>query len=776
LQKACKCRVNTAFQNIETSIGIEKMPDIKSAQLLQTSYSQTTGRRVGNTALTFAPFVATIKRKPKLFVRVNINTPFDKNFCSRVDAVVFINTQKKIKNTICVTHLEYAACGLTHKAHALQNLCTQRRKQFFSSGNYFKIFGDIQIMTINVPCLISARSLFMSVCVLLMSFFVSSTVHGATRTWDGGGSGGNWSTIQNWVGDIAPVAGDDLVFPSGAAQFSANNDIGFLLTFNSIRIEGGNYTIGGNPFFLNTGITVVAGTQTINTIIRLNAPQSFIVEQGATLTLTFGVQNIGSTLTVDGSGITIIIGPVSGAGGLTKKGLGALGLVFNNTYTGPTTIEGGVLVVDGSMPNNAITLAGGGLGGTGTVGPVTATTGGGLGAGTLTSPTGILNVRGNVSLNQQTALVIKLNGNTVGTGYDQIKVQGTVNLNNCVLTPLPLNGFNPAVGDVYRIVDNDASEAITGTFLNIPEGATFTTPEGITFRVTYQGGDGNDIEIKRIANAPFDFDGDGKTDLSVFRPTNGVWYLLRSAAGFTALQFGFSDDQLTPADFDGDGKTDVAVYRASQGAWYVLRSSDGTFYGVSFGIAEDKPMPADFDGDGKADICVYRPSQGLWYILRSSDGGFNAVPFGTSEDKPVADNYDGDSKADIAVYRPSAGVWHILRSSDGGYQATQFGIMEDKPVFADYDGDGKTDLSVFRPSTGVWYILRSSNGSFIAAQFGVATDSPAIGDYDGDGKADVAVFRPDGGLWYVLKSSDGGLLVQQFGMIGDKAIPSAYVR
>ena len=81
------------------------------------------------------------------------------------------------------------------------------------------------------------------------------------------------------------------------------------------------------------------------------------------------------------------------------------------------------------------------------------------------------------------------------------------------------------------------------------------------------------------SNAMFDFDGDGKSDESVFRPASGVWYLNRSQAGFTGYQFGVTGDVITPADFTGDGKTDVAVFRPAAGAWFVLKSEDNTFYG-----------------------------------------------------------------------------------------------------------------------------------------------------------------------------------------------------
>ena len=90
---------------------------------------------------------------------------------------------------------------------------------------------------------------------------------------------------------------------------------------------------------------------------------------------------------------------------------------------------------------------------------------------------------------------------------------------------------------------------------------------------------------------PADYDGDGKTDFAIYRPSSGTWYLLQSRDGFKATQWGFSTDIAVPADYDGDGKTDIAVYRPSDGTWYVLRSRDG-FIAQQWGFSTDLPVPA----------------------------------------------------------------------------------------------------------------------------------------------------------------------------------------
>ncbi len=287
-------------------------------------------------------------------------------------------------------------------------------------------------------------------------------------------------------------------------------------------------------------------------------------------------------------------------------------------------------------------------------------------------------------------------------------------------------------------------------------------------------------QIAQTNRAPYDFDGDGRTDLGVFRPSDSVsepdFLINRSSNNSTnEVAWGSFGDIAANSDYDGDGRTDFAVFRPSTGTWFILQSSNNSIIALNFGLSGDKLAPADYDGDGKSDIAVYRPSTGVWYVLKSSDGQNVISQFGISEDLPVQADFDGDSKADIAVYRPSTGVWYVLRTSDGGATIVPFGLNGDKPVAGDFDGDAMADFAVFRPSERVWYVLRSSQG-FTAIQFGLSDDKPLQADFDGDGRRDVAIYRPSNGVWYYLQSSDSAFVSRQFGSMGDTPVPSIFVR
>ena len=279
----------------------------------------------------------------------------------------------------------------------------------------------------------------------------------------------------------------------------------------------------------------------------------------------------------------------------------------------------------------------------------------------------------------------------------------------------------------------------------------------------------------------FDFDGDGRADISVFRPDpnddNNFWHVFRSSDNQTKnFEWGIAADadSLAPADFDGDGKTDYAIWRETEQNFYIYNSSDNSVRVENFGLAGDKLTVGDWDGDGKDDVSVYRDGAQSYFYYRASSNNPNSnitfLPWGTTGDIPMHGDFDGDGKQDAAVFRPSNATWYIRNSSDGSARYVNFGLATDKFVPADYDGDGKTDIAIYR--SGIWYILQSTNNQIRYEYFGLSTDTLVPADYDGDGKTDVAVFR--NGVWYLNRSTNG-FAAFQFGLSGDTPIPNAYI-
>ena len=293
-----------------------------------------------------------------------------------------------------------------------------------------------------------------------------------------------------------------------------------------------------------------------------------------------------------------------------------------------------------------------------------------------------------------------------------------------------------------------------------------------------------------------DFDGDGRADLVVFRPSAGHWLLRKSASGYSyydtaTYTFGTGTDKPVAGDYDGDGKTDLAVWRPSTAEWLIRLSSAG--YTASsqltyqWGIPTDIPVVADFDGDGRRDLVVYRPASGEWFVRFSAlsySYNYAVYQWGGPGDVPMPADFDGDGRADLCVYRPSDGVWYIRYSSSSysyvNWAGYQWGGPGDVPLQADFDGDKKADLAVYRPSTAEWFVRFSSSSfsywNYGHYQWGGLGDVPLATDFDGDTKTDLVVYRPSDATWYIRFSSSSysyvNWLPHQWGGPGDVPIVS----
>ena len=274
------------------------------------------------------------------------------------------------------------------------------------------------------------------------------------------------------------------------------------------------------------------------------------------------------------------------------------------------------------------------------------------------------------------------------------------------------------------------SPGLVDVVVMLPGGQTATLPQAYQFQ----------------AVVPADIGGAGKSDLAVFRPSTGEWWV-RGQAG--AVAFGQAGDIPVVADYNGDGKAELAVFRPSTSEWIVKDQAP-----VVFGQAGDVPVPGDYDGDGRAEMAVFRPSTGEWLI----EGQDEPTTWGMRGDIPVPGDYNGDGVTERAVFRPTTGTWYV----EGG-QTKQWGTWGDVPVPADYNGDGHTELAVYRPSTGWWYV---ANG--LTAHWGSPGDVPVPLDTKGYGRADFVVYRPSNGTWYAVDPyTPTATMTMEWGQAGD---------
>ena len=254
---------------------------------------------------------------------------------------------------------------------------------------------------------------------------------------------------------------------------------------------------------------------------------------------------------------------------------------------------------------------------------------------------------------------------------------------------------------------------------------------------------------------PGDFDGDLASDLAIFDPVTGNWFV-RNMAGdviLFAYNWGFGGVSPVSESFDGDVRTDLAVYHPPQGTWYRRQPVSGATAITNWGYPGAIPIPGNYDAGAADDLAVYDLTSGRWYI-KSTPAGAQiawATNWGFSGAVPVPGDYDADGVSDLAVYSAASGNWYIRKLTG---EQLAFGVNWGFPgtvaVPGDYDGDGRSDLAVYDTAKGNWYI-RTLDGTVIAlgVNWGFSGCQPVAGDYNGDGVNDLAVYHAAGGRWYI---------------------------
>lgn len=336
------------------------------------------------------------------------------------------------------------------------------------------------------------------------------------RTWDGcnGGEG-----ILSGTGGLTKLGlGTLVLYP----EFHPRNNIMGNIYAGSTIVNEGVLELGGPGGYGTNGavpgnLIIGDGVGGANADVVRLVTQSEAIADTANVTInSSGLLDLnGSTETVGslsgsgnmtlGSGGMLVVGGhntsttfsgvISGDGTFTKQGAGTMTLTGDNTYTGATTLSGGTLLVNGSQPQSAVTVSTGAtLGGSGVVGHISAVD------GVVALGTGILTSSNVLFYAYSSSLVVELHGTNAGSGYGQLNVRGDVSMGNGVGLNVLLT-FPSAVGNSFTIINNDGSDAVSGTFAGLPEGATLIIG-GAQFRISYAGGNGNDVVLTQLTERP----------------------------------------------------------------------------------------------------------------------------------------------------------------------------------------------------------------------------------------------------------------------------------
>lgn len=307
------------------------------------------------------------------------------------------------------------------------------------------------------------------------------TTLSAAKTWNGSASA-LWSDPANWSGHAVPQPGENLVFPSGASHTAMINDLPSGTVVGPLAFFA-NYSLSGNPLTLD-------GDVNFNTFeLAFTCSADLKLAKDVTLGGAYHHAYHG-TIDVNGKTLTIVTmgsvfdGPIMGSGSI---------IVFTDSarFLGGGSFKGtiyGSVEVSGSMPNANIQKQGSinVVAGSGTFGALTASR---LSVGNeFDAPhsTGVLHTK---SLRVDESLGVDLNPAGVS---DSIQVNGSVNITGASLYLTSLGSIN--FRQPFTIIDNDGTDAIVGTFNGLPEGSKYILG-AVTFRVTYAGGDGNDVVL-----------------------------------------------------------------------------------------------------------------------------------------------------------------------------------------------------------------------------------------------------------------------------------------
>jgi hypothetical protein len=330
----------------------------------------------------------------------------------------------------------------------------------------------------------NVRTCFLATVLSLSLLTLGGPLSAATLTWTGA-IGGVWSNAANW-GGTAPTDGDDLVFPFINGQGLSINDLAAGTSFHSITILG-SYDLRGNAITVTDGgITdgPFSAQKTIRLPIALGASQVWTTTAGMGFLGSIDVGGYSLTLTPIAGGFGFN-GPIIGTGALTLNG-GTVGLNnTNNPYSGTLTNNGSYLTVI-DLPAASYTQSSGTLSVSKDAGDVTIN-GGDFAPDPQASFSGGIRLR-NLTLGPNATFRLMRTSPCFCTFFFSLTtVTGTVNLGGAALF------LEEGAGT--SIIEDDGPNPVVGTFAGLPEGATVVASTHYLYRITYSGGDGDDVAI-----------------------------------------------------------------------------------------------------------------------------------------------------------------------------------------------------------------------------------------------------------------------------------------
>jgi autotransporter-associated beta strand protein len=316
---------------------------------------------------------------------------------------------------------------------------------------------------------------------------VAATIGASESLHFGGGMVGNAKLVKHGGGELVIGRVNGGNGGAGAQGVPSANDYS-----GEIEVSEGSLRLIGNDA-LGSGARIKLGGGGVE--LRLDADTA--VSNAVTLAAAASLSKVQVA-----SGNASISAGMGGAGGFEKSGAGTLTIGGTNTYTGATKVSDGRLVVNGNISTSSLTTVTGTgiLSGSGTLGAVSI-------AGTGTHSPG--NSPGIVNTNDYTmagSLNIEALGTTPGVSYDQVKVTGSVNLSGVLSTDFTGSSF--VNGNMLFFLLNDGTDAVTGTFAGLEQGAIVASGGGFDWQISYNAnGDssgspsffgGNDVALMAI--------------------------------------------------------------------------------------------------------------------------------------------------------------------------------------------------------------------------------------------------------------------------------------